>query len=140
MKDILYGILSAVALAAQVGWERLLERWKRATEMQKSITIAVLIIVVSLLAASAVSAENAPGSNFGSFASVDGSTVFMCYLSTSEPKVGTIYTCLVMFPIAPQTLASTGSVTYCTITNYKDDMPFVECGEYDDMKLISGGI
>ena len=139
-KDIVAGLWSALCIGVTVLWEWGVERWNKATDTQKSLVLCVAIIVVTLGVVSVVNAENAPTSNFGGFAAEDRSVVYMCYMSTEEVKVGTIYTCLVMQPLGPGILAASGAVTFCTITSYKDGAPWVDCGKYDDMAKVSGGI
>ncbi len=139
-KDIVAGLWSALCIGVTVLWEESVYFWNKISDTKKSLILAVVIIVVALLAASAVGAENAPDSNFGGFTTEDGRTVFMCYLSTNSTQVGDIYTCLVMFPVAPGILGAQGMVSHCTIKNYLDDKPFVSFGVYDEMRLLSGGI
>jgi len=140
LADIVAGLWSALCIGATLLWEWGVKRWNKATDTQKSLMLCVAIIVVTLGVVSVANAENAPDSNFGAFNTDNGSTVFMCYTSTNEFKVGIVYTCLVMFPIGPKTLASQGQVSHCTITNYVDDRPYMSCGNYDEVALQSGGI
>ena len=140
-KDALQGIGGALYIAAPLAWNYLKKLWRNRSETQKSVLLAVLIAVVALGFSQCVRAENNPNSNFGGFNSEDGSTVYMCYTATAnEVKVGTIYTCLIMFPVAPGILGARGQVSYCTITNYVEDKPYVSCGKYADMKRVAGGV
>ncbi len=140
LKDALKGIGGALYIAAPLAWNYLKKLWKSRSETQKSVLLAVMIAVVALGFAQCVRAENAPDSNFGGFTSEDGSTVYMCYTATGEVEVGDIYTCLIMFPLAPGVLGARGQVSYCTITNYIDGKPYVSCGKYGAMKKVAGGV
>ncbi len=140
LADIVAGLWSALCIAAEVTWDYGVKFWSKASDTQKSLILCVAIIVVTLGVVSVASAENAPNSNFGGFTTEDGRTVYMCYLRTNEVNVGDVYTCLIMFPVAPGILGAQGMVSHCTITNYVEGKPFVSCGEYDEVKLLSGGI
>ena len=115
--------------------------WRSRSDAQKSVSIAVAIVLIALLGWSVAHAENAPDSNFGVYTTGDGSVSYACYMSQGieEPKVGTIYTCLVMQVMGPMLVAN-GMVTHCTVTSYEANKPWVTCGKYDDMKKISGGV
>jgi hypothetical protein len=138
--DIVAGLWSALCIAAEVTWDYGVKLWSKASDTQKSLILCVVIVVVALSVARVASAENAPDSNFGGFATEDGRVIYMCYTTTNEAQVGIVYTCLITYPIAPGALATQGAVSFCTITSYKDDRPFVDCGEYADITLLSGGI
>lgn len=140
LADIVAGLWSALCIGATLLWEWGVKRWNKATDTQKSLILCVAIIVVTLGVVSVANAENAPDSNFGGFATEDGSMVYMCYTTTNQAQVGIVYTCLITYPISPGVLATRGAVSFCTITSYKNDMPFVDCGEYGEISLLSGGI
>ena len=101
-------------------------------------------LILFLVVVGAARAENAPASNFGYIASLDGGPlVRACYLSDASEaaKVGTIYTCLVLQLAGPKgPLVSTGAVTFCTQTGVDGDSPVWGCGKYEDMRKLATGI
>jgi len=139
-KEIWQGLSSLFMLITGTLLGMLEHFWKSRSEAQKSVMIAVAIVLIALGGWSVAHAENNPNSNFGAFATDDGRTVYMCYMASDEAKVGTVYTCLIMHPMMPGVLGADGQVTYCTITSYKADKPYASCGQYDDMRKVSGGV
>jgi hypothetical protein len=124
-------------------WETAVERWNTATETQKSIALAVLIVVVALGVAGVVRAENAPKSNFGVVRSINNpSTAFACYLSDGDAEMaaGTIHTCLVLREVGPGVLAVFGQVTFCTQTGWVEEQLSWSCGKYEEMYRLATGI
>ena len=140
MKDFLLGVGGLFVLGTTMAWDYLKKFWKSRSEAQKSGLLAVAIIVIAFSVVGVVRAGDTPDSNFGGFVTKNNATVFLCYMHTPEVKVGPVYTCLVTQPMPMGMLALTGGVTFCTVTNYENDMPFVDCGEYNDMTALSGGV
>lgn len=141
MKDVIAGLWSALCIGVTLLWEAGEKFWNKRTSAQQSVLLAVVIILVTLFVVSTVRAENAPKSNFGVYASQDGSHAYACYMNvgTADPKVGTVYTCLLLQKVG-RMLVAPGMVTFCTVTSYKGDEPWVDCGAYDEMKTLAGGI
>ena len=139
VEDVVKGIWSAVCIAGTLTWGYVSKWWKGSKKGDRMVVLTLLAFVLLAMVTCVAKAENDPGSNFGAFADPDSGVVFMCYVTTEEAKVGTIYTCLIHQP-SPIGLIATGAVSFCTVTSYKDDMPWVDCGEYDAMKALAGGV
>jgi len=142
-KDILQGVAGLFVLAGGMAWGYIEHRWKTATDTQKSIVLAVLIVVVALSIGGVARAENAPGSNFGVVRSLnEPGTAYACYLADggADMAPGIVHTCLVLRAMGPGILATFGEVTFCTQTGMYQGEPAWSCGKYNDMSRLIIGI
>ncbi len=135
MKDILLGVLSGVALAAQMGWEWLQEWWEKRTSTQQSVLIAAVIVLVSVLGWRVAHAEPAgPDTNYQLLQTAGTPSVAMCPLQNGVAETGVISLCLIGMQVAEDKYIINGMSNYCVVTGMKGDRPFWTCGEYDYLR------
>lgn len=142
LKEIVAGLWSALCIGTVLLWEAGVKFWGSRSEAQKSVLLAVVIIVVALSVATVARAENQPNSGYGVWFFEDGTGAIVCFMN--DPKVdtvGSVYTCMPMKTVGPGTLATRGDTNFCTITGVKHDAPEIECAaSYSEAKSLSGGI
>ena len=141
MKDILLGILSGVALAAQMGWEWLQKWWEKRTSAQQSILIAVVIVLVSLVGWSVAHAEPAnEDTNYQLLQTAGTPSIALCPLQEGVAETGVITLCLVGLQMGENMYMLDGTANYCVVTGVQGERPFWNCGSYEYTKSLVDGM
>lgn len=142
-ETIVKGIWSAVCIAAEVAWDYATKWWEKSSETQKSVMLAVVIILVALGSWQVARAENQPASGYGLWFTQDGEGGAMaCFMDNpTVDTVGSVYTCMAMRQVGPSTFMTGGYVAFCTITGVEDDKPVIDCAPtYQGARTLAGGI
>lgn len=142
LADIVAGLWSALCIAAEVTWDYGVKFWNSRSETQKSVLLAVAIIVVALGSWQVARAEDQPSSGYGLWHTVDGRGAYACFMNNpKKDTVGAVYTCMVMAAVGPGVFMTQGNVEFCTITGVKNDLPMIDCaGSYGEARTLAGGI